>query len=132
MERYAIIASKKSEVHVARRRLPINTKKQNLTPMWIILAVVVVVIGVFVYQGVRDLSGDPILLSQDDIPRVTVTEVQNALANEGAILLDVRTAEQYAASHVLGALSVPVADADLFDLTIAGLDKNAWYITYCT
>ncbi len=117
---------------MARRKLPIQVKKQSLTPIWIILAVVAVVIGVFVNQGIRQLRGNPILLSQDDVPRLTVAEVQKALQDEGAILLDVRTSEQYAASHVRGALGVPVAETDSFDAYIAGLDKDAWYITYCT
>lgn len=129
---YAIIPLEKNEAQMARRKLPVQVQKQNLTPIWIILAVVVVVIGVFVNQGIRELRGDPILLSQDDVPRMSVPEVQQAIQNEGAILLDVRTAEQYAASHVQGALSVPVADPDAFDSIIAGLDKDAWYITYCT
>jgi len=117
---------------MARRKLPIQVKKQNLLPLWIILAVVAVVVGVFVNQGIRELRGNPILLSQDDVPRLTVPEVQQAMLNDGAILLDVRTAEQYAASHVVGALSVPVADVDLFASIVKGLDKDAWYITYCT
>ena len=114
---------------MARRKLPIQVKKQNLAPIWIILAVVIVVVAVFVNQGIRELSGNPILLSQDDVPRMTVPEVQQALQNEGAILLDVRTPEQYAASHVRGAQSVPVSDLDSY---LSGLDKDAWYITYCT
>jgi len=114
---------------MAKRRLPIQAKKNKLTPIWIILVVVIVVVAVFVYQGLRELSGNPILRSQDDVPRVTVAEVQQALQNEGAILLDVRTAEQYAASHVRGALSVPLAEIEYF---LPGLDKRAWYITYCT
>lgn len=114
---------------MAKRKLPIKVKKQNLTPIWIILAVVAVVIGVFVNQGIRELSGNPILQSQDDVPRMSVAEVQQAMQNEGAILLDVRTAEQYTASHVQGALSVPVSDIDSY---LDGLDKSTWYITYCT
>ena len=117
---------------MARRKLPIQVKKQNLTPIWLILAVVAVVVGVFVNQGIRELRGNPILLSQDDVPRMTVPEVLQAMQNEGAILLDVRTAGQYAASHVRGALSAPVAETDAFELVLAGLDKDAWYITYCT
>ena len=117
---------------MARRKLQIQVKKQNLTPIWLILAVVAVVVGVFVNQGIRELKGNPILLSQDDVPRMTVPEVLQAMQNEGAILLDVRTTGQYAASHVRGALSAPVAETDAFELVLAGLDKDAWYITYCT
>jgi len=126
---YAIISNNEFEVTMARRKLPIKVKKQNLTPIWIILAVVAVVVGVFVNQGIRELSGNPILQSQDDVPRMSVAEVQQAMQNEGAILLDVRTAEQYTASHVQGALSVPVANIDSY---LDGLDKSTWYITYCT
>ena len=43
---------------MAPRKLPVQVKKQNLTPIWIILAVVVVVIGVFVNQGIRELRGE--------------------------------------------------------------------------
>lgn len=114
---------------MAKRRLPIRVKKNKLTPIWIILAVVVVVVGVFVYQGIRELSGNPILRSQDDVPRLTVAEVQQAMQNEGAILLDVRSPEQYAASHVRGALSVPLGEIESY---LPELDKEAWYIIYCT
>ncbi|MEL7626670.1 MAG: rhodanese-like domain-containing protein [Anaerolineaceae bacterium] len=114
---------------MARRKLPTNMKKQNLTPIWIILAIVVVVVGLFVYRGARELNGNPIYLSQDEVPRLTVAEVQQAMQNESAVLLDVRTAGQYEASHVQGALSVPLAEIDSF---YSQLDKDTWYITYCT
>ena len=114
---------------MAKRRLPNIAKKNKLIPIWIILAVVVVVVGVFVYQGIRELSGNPILRSQDDVPRLTVGEVQQALQNERAILLDVRSPEQYAASHVRGALSAPLGEIESY---LPGLDKEAWYIIYCT
>ena len=114
---------------MARRKLPKDIKKQNLTPVWIILAVVVFVVGALVYQGVRELSGNPILSSQDDVPRMTVEEVRDAVENHGAVLLDVRTEGQFAASHITGAISTPVTDLDAY---VSGLDKDAWYITYCT
>ncbi|MDD2522705.1 MAG: rhodanese-like domain-containing protein [Anaerolineaceae bacterium] len=114
---------------MARRKLPSNVKKQNLTPIWIIMAVVVIVVGIFVYRAIRDLSGNPIYLSQDEVPRMTVEQVRQAMQNEGAILLDVRTAGQFEASHVQGALSVPLTEIESF---YSQLDKDTWYITYCT
>ena len=57
---------------MAKRKLPANMKKKNLSPIWIILAVVVLVIGVFVYRGVREISGNPIYTSQDQVQELAV------------------------------------------------------------
>ena len=114
---------------MAKRRLPIKAKKQNLTPVWIIFAVVAAVIALFVYRGLRDLSGDPILRSQDDIPRLTASEAVSAIEQNGAILLDVRQASQYEINHIYGALSIPLGEIESY---LPSLDKEAWYITYCT
>lgn len=112
---------------MARRKLPIQTKKQNLTPYWIVMAVLIVV-GVFVYQGLRQLSGNPILKSQDDVPRVTGVEAREAVEQQGAILLDVRSAGQFEVSHIEGAIRVPLEEIEDH---LPNLDKDAWYITYC-
>lgn len=113
---------------MARRKLPFKTKKTNLTPLWIILGVVAV-IGLFVYQGIRQLSGNPILKSQDEVPRLTGQEARVAVEQQGAILLDVRSSGQYEVNHIEGSLRVPL---DIIDEFLPTLDKEAWYITYCT
>ena len=113
---------------MARRRLPIKLKKQNLAPVIAVIAVVVIVIGIFVYQGVRDLSGNPIIRSQDDVPRVTAQQAVDAV-EQGAILLDTRLASQFAASHIEGSINIPLTE---LDAVMPTLDKDAWYITYCT
>ena len=42
---------------MARRKLPTNMKKQNLTPIWIILAIVVVVVGLLYRGGAPAVAG---------------------------------------------------------------------------
>jgi len=113
---------------MVRRRLPVKQKNQNLTPVVIVIAVVVVVVGIFIYQGVRELSGNPILKSQDDVPRVTAAEAIAAV-EQGAILLDTRLISLFEASHLKGSISVPLSEIEAIMPT---LDKDAWYITYCT
>ena len=113
---------------MVRRRLPVKQKNQNLTPVVIVIAVVVVVVGIFIYQGVRELSGNPILKSQDDVPRVTAEEAIAAV-EQGAILLDTRLISLFEASHLKGSISVPLSEIEAIMPT---LDKDAWYITYCT
>jgi 3-mercaptopyruvate sulfurtransferase SseA len=65
------------------------------------------------------------------VPRVTVEEAKSALDKGEAIIVDVRSAENYANSHIAGAVSIPLTD---FENNIGGLslDKKQWIITYCT
>lgn len=70
-------------------------------------------------------------LTEADVPRVTVEDAKLAFDNGEAIIVDVRSAEFYAESHIAGAVSIPLGE---FEINIANvpLDKNAWIITYCT
>lgn len=114
---------------MAKRKLPTNMKKKSLGPIWIILAVVVLVIGVFVYRGVREISGNPIYTSQDQVPRISGEEAALAVREQSAVLLDTRTDGQFEVSHIEGAIKLPLAELDEVMKT---LDKDVWYITYCT
>ncbi|HRQ24386.1 MAG TPA: rhodanese-like domain-containing protein [Anaerolineales bacterium] len=75
--------------------------------------------------------GNPIPFTEADVPRISVTEAKTALDAGSAILVDVRSAEDYAAGHAAGSISIPL---DNFESNIGGipLEKNQWIITYCT
>ena len=47
-----------------------------------------------------------------------------------AIIIDVRTPEEFAAGHLEGAVLIDIKDAS-FDSKIAALDPDASYIVYC-
>jgi len=110
---------------------PAKKGKRNNLPLPVILLVAAAFIGlgVLVYQGVRALSGSPILKSQDDVPRLSVQEAYKAVRNGEAVLVDTRSAEQYAAQHAAGAINLPM---DSLEAQLAMLDPDQWYITYCT
>jgi 3-mercaptopyruvate sulfurtransferase SseA len=65
-----------------------------------------------------------------EVPRVPVAEAQAAVEAGEAVVVDVRSAEAYAAGRVPGALSLPLDE--LADRAAAELDPNTWIITYCT
>ena len=69
--------------------------------------------------------------TEDAVPRVTVEEAKSALDDGKAIIVDVRSAESFAAGHAAGAISIPLANFEnnIEDLS---LDKDQWIITYCT
>ena len=58
-------------------------------------------------------------------------EAKAAFDSGAAIIVDVRSAGAYAASHVPGALNIQLGE---FETNPTGLelDKDQWIITYCT
>ena len=105
------------------------TKKSNLAPVLIIGLVFLLGIGALVYSAVRRSTGNPIINNQDNVPRISVEDAYAAVQSGEAILVDTRLADQFTASHAVGAISVPVDQAETL---IPTLDPDAWYITYCT
>jgi len=70
-------------------------------------------------------------LSEADIPRVSLEEALAALQSGAAVVVDVRSPEAYAASHIAGAISIPLGEIET-DPTGLDLDQDQWIITYCT
>ena len=74
-------------------------------------------------------SGLP--LTEAEVPRVSVEDAVAAIQSGEAIVVDVRSAEAYQASHIPGAISIPLDEIGSNPNGL-NLDKNQWIITYCT
>jgi rhodanese-related sulfurtransferase len=82
---------------------------------------------------------DGILKKPADSPEISTAEFQKALDNASAIILDARPYEEYAVSHVPGALTVPgkpgttpaLYVADVNDIVRRVPDKAQPLIVYC-
>ena len=70
--------------------------------------------------------------SEAEVPRISLEEAKAALDSGAAIFVDVRSMEAYEASHVAGAISIPLVEEIEVDPTNLDLDKDEWIITYCT
>ena len=66
-----------------------------------------------------------------DVPRVSIEEAKAALDSGAAVIVDVRSPSDFEASHVAGAISVPLGQIER-DLANVPLTKDQWIITYCT
>jgi predicted sulfurtransferase len=91
----------------------------------------IVVIVLLVFLSACASQAPQIPQTEDAVPRVTVEEAKSTFDNDKAIIVDVRSAESYAAGHAAGAISIPLANFEnnIEDLS---LDKDRWIITYCT
>ena len=66
-----------------------------------------------------------------DVPRVSLQDTLAALESGEAVIVDVRSVESYEASHIAGAISIPLGEIQT-DPAGLPLDKDQWIITYCT
>ena len=63
---------------------------------------------------------------------VLIDEAQAAaLRDDGALVLDVRTQEEYREGHVIGAQHVPLEDPELWEQRVAALDPDRTVVVYC-
>ena len=76
-------------------------------------------------------TGFPLPQTESDAPRVTAEDAKSAFDAGDAIIIDVRSADAYASSHIAGAVSIPLAELEA-DLASFSLDPSKWIITYCT
>jgi predicted sulfurtransferase len=69
--------------------------------------------------------------TEAEVPRVSVEEAKAAFDSGAAVIVDVRSAGAYAASHVPGAINIQLGEFET-NPTGLNLDKDQWIITYCT
>ena len=77
------------------------------------------------------LSASP--LRADDKPavaKVTIDEFDKKRQEPNAVVLDVRTPEEFKAGHVPGATNIDLHDPKFAD-KVAGLDKSKTYLVHC-
>ena len=103
--------------------------KQTEIILLSIAALVVIGFGWLVYSGIRAQRGNPIILTQDDVPRISAEEAYQAVMKGEAVLLDTRTSAQYADQRAVGTLHIPLGE---LEARLPELDPELWYITYCT
>lgn len=68
--------------------------------------------------------------AEDKMPRIKVEEAKQLLAEGKAIIIDVRGTDTYKASHIKGALDIPMGKVESGDLK--DLPKDKRIIAYCS
>lgn len=82
-------------------------------------------------QPVQQPQGSLPPLTEAQVPRISVSDAKAALDSGAAILVDVRSADSYAAGHAVGAMSIPLGNFET-KIDSLSLEKSQWIITYCT
>jgi len=107
--------------------------RSRLGPLGVMAIGLVLILAAVLFGRALRASSEPTAApapaSPGAIPRVSLAEAKAAYDEGTAVFLDVRFADDYAASHVPGALSIPLAD---LETRLGELDPTDWIITYCT
>lgn len=110
-------------------------RKNNRSGLIVILVffgvVALSILGLIIAQNQRQarIEAPGPVASQDDVPRLTAEEAYQAQVDEGAVIVDTRSAAQYQQQHVTGSINIPL---DQMETRMAELDPDTWYVTYCT
>jgi hypothetical protein len=76
-------------------------------------------------------SPNNILQSEGQVRRIPIEQALAALQSGAVVIVDVRSTQAYDASHVQGAISIPLFDIES-NIDALPLEKDQWIITYCT
>jgi 3-mercaptopyruvate sulfurtransferase SseA len=84
-----------------------------------------------IIEPVFTQSSENLPQSEADVPRISLEEARAALESGAAVVVDVRPPDAFEASHIAGAISLPLAEIERSPANLT-LEKDQWIITYCT
>ena len=101
---------------------------KNTKLIFVGIALILVLFGCAAPQSaVEQVS--PTIQQPMEVVRLSLEDAKAAFDNGTAVFVDVRSQSSYAASHIPGALSIPLIE---LEPRVNELDPNQWIITYCT
>ena len=108
-------------------------KKNNLIPLVALVGggLLLIVAAFMLANQNSSVAPEAVLVEEiyPEIQRVSIDDAKAALDSNSAVFVDVRSAEAYQASHISGAVNIPLEE---LETRLGELDKARWIITYCT
>jgi len=91
---------------------------------WIFIAAALMLAG---------LCGSVCVQAQDNLAGKTISQkkFERLSKKKNAVVLDVRTTDEYKAGHIPNATQIDVLKKEEFKAQISSLDKNKTYLVYC-
>ena len=103
----------------------------STTRVLIALAALAALFSIVTIKAISTSASAATSLAQasDDARRITPDEVRDLLKRNKAVLVDVRSAEAYRASHIKGALSIPFSE---IGERSKELPRDRMIVAYCS
>jgi hypothetical protein len=106
--------------------------RRNLIPWVLVGGGVLLLLAVFVWVLLNKQTAPtvtPTPASVAEVQRITPAEAKAAFDTGTAVFVDVRDSNSYAASHITGALDIPIGE---LPNRMGELNPSTWIIPYCT
>ena len=110
-------------------------KQQNFPVLILVIGgILLVLASVLLLQNQTGQPTAPVSSGHEEetypeIERVSLEDAKAAFDAGTAVFVDVRADQAYAAAHIAGSISLPLAETEA---RLDDLDPNQWIITYCT
>ena len=106
-----------------------DPKQKRITLIMIAAALIIVTAGIIYLSLTTDPNPVAVLNDGYDSYRAPLADAKAAFDNGDGFFLDVRSKDEYTASHITGAISAPLEDMVGNEPAV---DKGALIYTYCT
>jgi 3-mercaptopyruvate sulfurtransferase SseA len=106
-----------------------RTRRKTISVLIAAAALVIAALTACTASTPQAGPSSPNVEAPQEVQRVTLEESKAAFDNNSAVFLDVRSESSYAASHIPGAVLIPLAE---LQARINELDPDQWIVTYCT
>jgi len=113
--------------------------KASSTPILLMIIGSMIILGVVIWQTTRALdaitpttaptSAGSGFIPYPDIERISLEDAKKAYDAGTVVILDIRDADSYAYSHIVGAINI---DVDVLESRLSELNRSDHIITYCT
>jgi len=108
--------------------MPLDVLNSMTTPL---LNRSLIALGILIsISSVRAAAADQPATQPSEPKKITLPEFESMRAEKSAVVLDVRTAREFNAGHVPGAVNIDWHARDFAD-QVAKLDKSKTYLVHC-
>ena len=123
--------SKRAQMRQKAREKP----REDRTTLWVTLATVAVAAVILVaivltrQPGASPTATNTQTLPNPEVPRISLADARARFQQPGVVFLDTRSAQEYADSHISGAVNIPLPE---IPTRFNEIPRDAEVIAYCT
>jgi len=95
----------------------------------VVIGLLILVVAIYSLTTTKVVNPSKIPANEAAVHRISLSDAKKAFDARTALFVDVRDPGSFAASHIPGAVNIPLADIESGNVD---LNPDQWIITYCT
>ncbi len=95
----------------------------------VFIGLLIIVVAIYSLTTTNVVNTSKVPANEAAVRRISLNDAKAAYDQGTALFVDVRDPSSFAASHIPGAVNIPLADIESGNVD---LNPDQWIITYCT